>query len=225
MGEPHSTTTMGSSAVAPAAAPANAGRAAMDGGAMASPSLLSPLARPDEESTVVESVRITIPSRAEYVRVVRLAILGMASRMAFSYNDVEDIKLAVSEACNNAILHADAATQTALAAQTISAAQATSARQDIRRRSFITVTLTPWPDRLEISIADEGYVPPPGLTVPPSPSARQNVPDDELKESGLGLFLMEALMDAVEHQTGADSNTVVCMVKYTRNHFTSNTSA
>ena len=42
----------------------------------------------------------------EFVRVVRLAVMGVASRMPFSYDDIEDIKLAVSEACNNAILHA-----------------------------------------------------------------------------------------------------------------------
>jgi anti-sigma regulatory factor (Ser/Thr protein kinase) len=50
------------------------------------------------------------------------------------------------------------------------------------------------------------------------------VPDEELKESGLGLFLMEALMDTVEHQTGANSNTVVRLVKYTRQGFSSDTS-
>jgi serine/threonine-protein kinase RsbW len=178
---------------APHATPVNSGRA------------------PNEATTMADSVRITIPSRSEYVRVVRLAVLGIASRMAFSYDDVEDIKLAVSEACNNAILHADAVPDSAVA-------------QNAGPHSFITVTLTPWPDRLEISVADEGRVPPPGLAAPPSPSL-QNVPDAELKESGLGLFLMEALMDAVEHQTGADSNTLVCMMKYTRHHFTSNENA
>ena len=45
-------------------------------------------------------VSLTIPNRPEYVRVVRLALSGMASRMMFSYDDIEDIKLAVAEGCN-----------------------------------------------------------------------------------------------------------------------------
>ena len=174
---------------------------------------------PDEVATMADSVLITIPSRSEFVRVVRMAVLGMASRMAFSYDDVDDIKLAVSEACNNAILHADATV-----AQDTSSGHNVSAAHDAEPRPFITVTLTPWPDRLEISVADGGRVPPPGLTVPPPPSSRHDVPDEELKESGLGLFLMEALMDTVEHQTGANSNTVVRLVKYTKQGFSSDTS-
>ena len=35
--------------------------------------------------------------------VARLAILGVASRMRFSYDEVEDIRLAVGEACTHAI--------------------------------------------------------------------------------------------------------------------------
>lgn len=48
-------------------------------------------------------VTLTIPSRPEYVGVARLAILGVASRMRFSYDEVEDIRLAVGEACTHAI--------------------------------------------------------------------------------------------------------------------------
>jgi serine/threonine-protein kinase RsbW len=212
MDEPHPGKTMNADA-APNAAPVNSGHA------------------PDETPTMVDSVRITIPSRSEYVRVVRLAVLGIASRMAFSYDDVEDIKLAVSEACNNAILHADAtlaqdmsSAQDALPTQDASSTHDAPIAQNVASRPFITITLTPWPDRLEVSVIDEGHVPPPGLTVPPPPSSSQNVSNAELKESGLGLFLMEALMDVVEHQTGADSNTVVRLVKYTRQGFSSSTS-
>jgi serine/threonine-protein kinase RsbW len=201
MGEPHPGKTITDSDAMPNAAPVNSGHI------------------PDEATTMADSVRITIPSRSEYVRVVRMAVLGIASRMAFSYDDVDDIKLAVSEACNNAILHADAAVT-----QEASPTRDAWVAQDAEPRPFITVTLIPWADRLEINVTDQGRVPPPGLAVPPSPPS-QNVPDAELRESGLGLFLMEALMDAVEHQTGADSNTVVRMVKYTRNHLISNPNA
>ncbi len=211
-------------------------------------------------SAPVGNIQIQIPSSAEFVRVVRLAVLGVASRMPFSYDDVEDIKLAVSEACNNAILHAaseaartslktpddaadgaknDAAREnqaqpnqplaTASATGNARARDATSgdapdsgdAPQTATRKiephvlpadpTVVLVTMTPWPDRLEITIADEGFVPPPGLSAR-VPATLREAP--EARESGLGLFLMQALMDQVEHGTGADSNTVVRLVKY-----------
>src|SRR3954464_9369815 len=48
-------------------------------------------------------VELTIPGKPEYVGVARLAILGVASRMRFSYDEVEDIRLAVGEACTRSI--------------------------------------------------------------------------------------------------------------------------
>lgn len=55
------------------------------------------------------SVSLMIPCRAEYVGVARLAILGVASRMNFSYDEVEDLRLAVGEACTGAIDRAERA--------------------------------------------------------------------------------------------------------------------
>jgi serine/threonine-protein kinase RsbW len=54
-------------------------------------------------------VSLEIPRKAEYVGVARLAILGVASRMRFSYDEVEDIRLAVGEACTAAVERAGAA--------------------------------------------------------------------------------------------------------------------
>jgi len=52
---------------------------------------------------VSSEVQLTIPALPEYVGVARLAVLGVASRMRFSYDEVEDIRLAVGEACARAI--------------------------------------------------------------------------------------------------------------------------
>ena len=48
-------------------------------------------------------VELTIPCRPEFVGVARLTILGVASRMRFSYDEVEDIRLAVGEACTTSV--------------------------------------------------------------------------------------------------------------------------
>lgn len=55
------------------------------------------------DSKPLAEVELNIPSRPEYVGVARLAILGVASRMRFSYDEVEDIRLAVGEACTRSI--------------------------------------------------------------------------------------------------------------------------
>ncbi|HEY3415030.1 MAG TPA: ATP-binding protein [Armatimonadota bacterium] len=61
------------------------------------------MSEPVSETPLV--VTLSIPCRAEYVGVARLAILGVASRLDFSYDEVEDLRLAVGEACAGAIDH------------------------------------------------------------------------------------------------------------------------
>ncbi|HEV8338965.1 MAG TPA: ATP-binding protein [bacterium] len=66
---------------------------------------VNPESTGSEAQTSPERVAMTIPSRAEYVGVVRLAAAAIAGRMAFGYDEVEDLKVAVSEACSEAILN------------------------------------------------------------------------------------------------------------------------
>jgi serine/threonine-protein kinase RsbW len=44
-------------------------------------------------------VQLRIPAEPEWVGVARLAAAGIASRLHFSIEDIEDLKLAVAEAC------------------------------------------------------------------------------------------------------------------------------
>jgi serine/threonine-protein kinase RsbW len=48
-------------------------------------------------------VELKIPGRAEWVAVARLAVAAVASRLPFSVDEIEDIKLAIAEACTNSI--------------------------------------------------------------------------------------------------------------------------
>lgn len=50
-----------------------------------------------------EIIELEIPSAPEYVSVVRRAIEGIAQRMSFGPDDIEDLKVAVGEACTNAV--------------------------------------------------------------------------------------------------------------------------
>lgn len=57
----------------------------------------------EEEMTDVLS--LSVPSKPEYVNVIRLTASAIASRIGFNIEEIEDIKVAVAEACTNAIKH------------------------------------------------------------------------------------------------------------------------
>lgn len=50
-------------------------------------------------------LELEIPSSPEYVAIVRQAVEGIARRMDFNELQIEDMKLAVGEACTNAVRH------------------------------------------------------------------------------------------------------------------------
>ena len=63
---------------------------------------MNPVAAPNASCGIV---RLSIPARAEWVAVARLAVAAVASRQRFSVDEIEDIKLAIAESCTNAIQH------------------------------------------------------------------------------------------------------------------------
>lgn len=139
----------------------------------------------------LDLIQLTIPAKPDYVGVVRLAVSGIANRMGFSYDDIEDLKLAVSEACTNAVDHAY-----------------------VGGDGDIQIAYRLYADRLEIQVMDRGtsfdVSEVEERTGPISMKPSMNA----VRERGLGLFLMKTLMDEV-HITG-DNGVVVQMTKYIR---------
>lgn len=74
-----------------------------------------PLLTPTASKGVVE---LRIPSKAEWVAVARLAVAAVANRLNFSIEDIEDVKLAVAEACTNCIQHASGSDQIEITCET-----------------------------------------------------------------------------------------------------------
>lgn len=62
--------------------------------------------QPLPEQEEHDTVELRIPCKAEWVALARLSVAAVASRLQFSIDEIEDIKLAVAEACTNAIQHA-----------------------------------------------------------------------------------------------------------------------
>ena len=53
----------------------------------------------DEIDVRREEVRLTMPAVPQLLRVARLTAAGLANRLGFSYDEIEDVKIAVDELC------------------------------------------------------------------------------------------------------------------------------
>lgn len=63
-----------------------------------------PVDQQSQDPEAAERIELTVPGRPEYVVVVRLAAAAVAGRMPFSFDDIEDLKVAVGEVVTAAIL-------------------------------------------------------------------------------------------------------------------------
>ncbi|MBA5716800.1 anti-sigma B factor RsbW [Bacillus subtilis] len=135
-------------------------------------------------------IEMKVPAQPEYVGIIRLTLSGVASRMGYTYDEIEDLKIAVSEACTNAVQHAY--------------------KED--KTGEVSIRFGVFEDRLEIIVADEGdsfdFDQKQQDLGPYTPSHTV----DQLSEGGLGLYLMETLMDEVRVQN--HSGVTVAMTKY-----------
>lgn len=136
-------------------------------------------------------VEVKFPAKPQYVSVIRLMVSGLATRVGFSYDEIEDMKIAVSEAVTNVVHHA----------------------YDDVETGEITIGCALFKGKLEIMVADYGN----GFNFEEIKRTTGPYADSEnmalLREGGLGLFLMETLMDEVRVTNGAAGVTVF-MTKY-----------
>jgi serine/threonine-protein kinase RsbW len=139
---------------------------------------------------LMDYIEMQIPAKAEYVGVIRLTLSGIASRMGYTYEDIEDLKIAVSEACTNAVVHA----------------------YDKDEVGDIIVGFGIYNNKLEMMVADNGvsfnFLQTRSKLGPYSKTSET----EQLVEGGLGLYLIETLMDDVRVLN--ESGVTVFMVKY-----------
>ena len=48
-----------------------------------------------------DKFHLNLPSKSDYIRIVRLTTSGICSNMNFNVDEIDDIKVCVGEACNN----------------------------------------------------------------------------------------------------------------------------
>ncbi|MFK9091507.1 anti-sigma B factor RsbW [Bacillus salipaludis] len=124
---------------------------------------------------VMDYIEMKIPAKPEYVGVIRLTLSGIANRMGYTYEEIEDMKIAVSEACTNAVQHAY--------------------HKDEGGEVIIGFGI--YQDKLEIVVADSGKSFNFLRTKEELGPYTESSTVDQLSEGGLGLYLIETLMDEV----------------------------
>jgi serine/threonine-protein kinase RsbW len=130
------------------------------------------------------SLELSVPSRAEYIAVVRLVVASLATtRRNLADERIDDLKLAVSEACTNAI----------------EANVSTGASYPVR------VTCWEAPERLSVCISDSGRGFKPEL-LPEHPPVTD--PDRLNFERGLGIPLIRSLVDDVRFESDEGGTSV-----------------
>jgi serine/threonine-protein kinase RsbW len=118
------------------------------------------------------TVRLTIPAKAEYITLVRLALSGLTHLRPLSDETLGDLKLAVTEACSNSVRHA---------------------YRD-GREGTVDVVYELHPDRLVVEVRDDGE----GFTAGDDPA----VGELGLTEGGLGIAIIRELADELQMGPG-----------------------
>jgi serine/threonine-protein kinase RsbW len=129
----------------------------------------------DPKTTTVE---VRLPTKMGYEKVAMSTAASVAKLMGFPEDRIEDLKTAVAEACINAIEHGNR----------------------LNEKLSVGVVLRADDDELEVKVLDDGR----GIkSQPVKPDIDRKMHGDE-DPRGMGMFLIQALVDEAEWVTGSD---------------------
>ncbi len=137
---------------------------------------------PGDEGKAFE---LEMPARAKYVGLARLLAGSIARRMRFSEESIDDLKIAISEMCTNAIVHTGNGKE---------------------GKSPITVRYLAGDGYLTVEVSDQGPGFDPGLVL-----GRERT---DLLSRGFGIPLIKSLVDVFECDSHSQGSTTVSITKY-----------
>jgi serine/threonine-protein kinase RsbW len=126
------------------------------------------------------TVEVRLPTRLGYEKVAMSTASAVAKLMGFPEDRIEDLKTAVAEACINAIEHGNR----------------------LNENLSVGVVLRAHTDALEVKVIDDGT----GVTKRPAKPDIDRKMHGEEDPRGLGMFLIQSLVDEAEWVTGGDGN-------------------
>ena len=135
-------------------------------------------ARPDNHA-----VELIVPSDPKYMKLVRGLVAAAAQVVGFERGDVNQLCLAVDEACTNVIRHAYGGDH----------------------KQKIEVHLAMHPDRLEVKLRDYGR------QADPAEIKARDLTD--IRPGGLGVHFIREIMDDVVYDTNREVGTELRMTK------------
>jgi serine/threonine-protein kinase RsbW len=121
------------------------------------------------------AVRLTIPAKAEYITLCRLALTGLARLRPVPPDVVADLKLALTEACSNSVRHAY-----------------------LEGDGVVEITFDLQPDRLVIEVSDDG-----GGFPPASGGPREELGEGGLGIAIINAIADEVEIDSVRGRRGS----------------------
>jgi serine/threonine-protein kinase RsbW len=133
---------------------------------------------------------LKIPSRTDCLQLIRNFVATVADKAGLEPELVDQVELAVDEACSNVMLHAHG--------------------RDSTKQISVVVELGS--EQLVIGILDEGK--PFDPTSVPSPDLDAHLARHQ--SGGLGIYLIRRLMDEVEYRRDAAGRNELRMTKYLR---------
>lgn len=135
-----------------------------------------------------DTIEMKIPCDSRFLSIVRLTVAGAAARAGLAVNEVDDLKVATSEACTNVLEHA-------YQGQPESACPSIMIRLHVKEGEL----------RVEVEDCGSGFDPKRLPKVDPEQRVKE--------EGGLGIYLMHSLMDEVKIESAPGSGTKVTLVK------------
>jgi anti-sigma regulatory factor (Ser/Thr protein kinase)/DNA-binding XRE family transcriptional regulator len=141
----------------------------------------------EKEKTPKDVLEITLPNQLKYLSVLASLITEAGRVHHIDRRNMEDILLAVDETCTNIIKYA----------------------YDVGSLAYFTVRLTFDPGMIQIEFRDNGKpFNPLDATLP----NRDRIREGE-DPGGLGIFLIQKLMDRTEYRYGVDTGNCLTLVK------------
>lgn len=132
------------------------------------------------------AVQVSLPSELGFEKVAMSTAASMAGLMGFTDDRIEDLKTAVAEACINAIEHGN----------------------NLNESLSVAVVLSTSDDGLEVRVIDDGS----GVKGKPhSPDIDKKLHGEE-DARGMGMFLIQALVDEAEWVVGPPGKSYVRLV-------------
>ena len=129
---------------------------------------------------------LTFSSTAENVGIARMLIASIGAQLDLSLNDIEELKVVISEAVSNAIIHG----------------------YGNNPEELVSLDIKYDDEALQITVRDRG------CGISDIEQAMQPAYSSDPERMGLGFVFMQSFMDELNVDSAVDQGTTVTMVKY-----------